>query len=312
MKILIIGGGGFIGSALLMNLPYEYEIISLDLGQKYPNLPALVKDNVKFMKGDIRDQHLLDKVMKEGIDVVIHLAGGGGNGACMKDPADAVTSYVHGTHLLLQKSREYQVKRFIFASSYVAYSIYKEREMPLTEDMELLPDDLYGALKAVAEYQIKDSGLSYIILRFSNVYGYRGGFNKIQKGGAIENFIKAAGDGSDITVFGEGSQKIDYVNLDDLVCCMEIILKDASVENQIFNLGSGKLFSIKQIAKIVSDNAQKLWGKKINIKSVPAPPGKIWPDRLMSIDKIKKQLGWKPSISLAEGIHVMMKNMEIS
>ncbi|KAF0135226.1 MAG: UDP-glucose 4-epimerase [Candidatus Saganbacteria bacterium] len=312
MKILITGGGGFIGSVLLIGLHDKYEIISLDRdqGPRQTKLQALTKDKITFVNGDIRDEVLLDNLMQKGIDVVIHFAGGGGNNACMKDPALAVTSYVHGTHLLLKKSLKYNIKRFIFSSSQAAYSTFKAREMPLTEDMELMPDDLYGALKAVAEHEIRDSQLKFTTLRFANVYGYVQGFNEIRKGGAIENFIKAAYDGSDITIFGKGEQKIDYVNVNDVLHCIEIILNDLSAGSDIFNIGSGKLVSIMDIAKTAAEIGREVFGHQINIKTVPAPEGKIWPDRLISIDKANRLLKWKPLVSLSDGIKQIMTNAE--
>lgn len=306
MKIFVVGGGGFIGGALLVNLPYKYKLICLDHGQRYPKLQTLIKDNVRLIEGDIADINLIDRIMQEGIDVVINLAGGGGNATCMRNPSNAVMTYTYGTHLLLQKSLKYRVKHFIFASSQSVYSTFKPRRMPLTEDMELEPDDLYGALKAAAEYEIRDSRLNYTILRFANVYGYGSGLTSVQTGGAIENFIKAVYDGSDITIFGTGEQKIDYVHIGDVSHVIEMILENSHIKNEIFNVGSGELHSIEEIAKIVSEVSEKVYKHKVNIKKIPAPEGKIWPDRLISIEKIKHKLKWRPSISLGEGIDEMM------
>lgn len=309
MKILVTGGGGFIGSTLLVRLAHEYKIICLDHGRKYPQHQALLRDNVRLVKGDITDINLMDELMQD-VDIVIHLAGGGGNTACMRNPANAVMTHIYGTHLLLQKAEEYNAKRFIFASTQSVYSTFKKREMPLNEDRMLEPDDLYGALKAAAEYKIQDSMVGYVILRFANVYGYGSGLFGAEAGGAIGNFIKAAYEGSDITIFGTGEQKIDYVHISDVCRCIEMILENSSIKNEIFNVGSGELHSIEEIAKIVADVGEKMYKHNVNIKKVPAPQGKIWPDRLMSIEKIKQQLKWIPSISLREGISEMIKKYE--
>ena len=310
MKILMTGGGGFIGSALSVSLAPEHKIICLDHGRKYSQLRTLVGDNVKLIKGDITDINLMDEIMQD-VDVVIHLAGGGGNTACMRNPAKAVMTHVYGTHLLLQKATECNVKRFIFASTQSVYSTFKKREIPLNEDMVLEPDDLYGALKAAAEYEIRDSMVDYIILRFANVYGYGSGLvGAAEAGGAIGNFIKAVCEGSDITIFGTGEQKIDYVHISDVSRCIEMILKNPSIKNEIFNIGSGELHTINEIAKIVADIGEKMYNHKVHIKRVSAPEGKIWPDRLMSIKKIKQQLNWSPSISLKEGVSEMIKKYE--
>jgi nucleoside-diphosphate-sugar epimerase len=305
MRLLITGGAGYIGSALVSYMPAKHEIICLDHGRLFTKFKEMIRENVRLVKGDVTDKNLLEQLMP-GVDTVIHLAGGGGNARCMGNPSEAVMTHVYGTHLLLQKALHHNIKRFIFASTVSVYTTFREREMPLMEDMELRPDDLYGALKAVAEYEIRDSGVSYVVLRFANVYGYGSGLHDIQPGGAINNFIRAACNESDITIFGNGKQEIDYVHISDVCNCVMYILESAAIENEIFNMGSGALHSIEEIAKIVSDVGEKVYKHKTRIKRLPAPEGKVWPDRLMSIEKITCQLGQMPQVALREGIYEMM------
>ena len=151
MKILITGGGGFIGSFLAEQLSKNHNVVVLDHGKRYRILKKKIKKNIEFVIGDISDEKILDRIFKKNIEVVIHLAGSLGNNACMNNPVDAVLSHVHGTHLLIKKSRECQIKRFIFASSQAVYSTFKIRKSRLNENMKLEPDDLYGILKSVAE-----------------------------------------------------------------------------------------------------------------------------------------------------------------
>jgi len=309
MRILITGGGGFIGSYLLIKLSTKHNIICLDHGKRYSELQDIINDNVELVEGDITDETLLDKILQKDIDVVIHLAGVLGNNACIKNPIDAVKSHIFGTHLLVQKSFNHKVKQFVFSSTQSVYSTFKKREMPLTENMKLEPDDLYGTLKMVAEYEIRDSDLNYTILRFANVFGHMKGLKNLKIGGAIENFIQAALDGHDITIFGKGEQKIDYVNVEDVANCIENVLGNNSANNEIFNVGSSSLHSIEEIVTIVSNFSEKFYQNKIDIKKIPAPKGKIWPDRLMSIEKIIHKLDWKPSTSIQTGIQDMMKNL---
>jgi len=309
MKILLTGGSGFIGTWLLIKLSLKNSIICLDHGRHYPELQSIINDNIELVEGDITDKALIDKILQKDIDVVIHLAGVVGNDACLKNPSNAVMSNIYGTHLLLQKSLNYKVKQFIFSSTHSVYSTFKPRETPLVENMKLEPDDLYGALKTVAEYEIQESDINYTILRFANIYGHMKGLKNFKVGGAIENFIKAALDGTDITIFGEGKQKIDYVNAEDVSHCIEMVLGNNSANNEIFNVGSGSLSSIEEIASIISNFSEKLYQNKIIKKKIPIPKGKIWPDRLMSIEKITHKLGWKPSVSIKTGIHNMMVNL---
>ena len=285
LKILVTGGGGFIGSFLAQQLSRKHKIIILDHGNRYKILKKKIKKNVEFVIGDVTDEKILDRILKKNIDVIIHLAGVLGNNACMNDPVNAVISHVNGTHVLIKKSKHYHVKRFIFASSQAVYSTFKVRKSNLNEKMKLEADDLYGVLKGIAENEIMESGINYTILRFANVYGYNP--HSKQKGGPIENFINSVFQKSSISVFGSGKQKIDYINIKDIGDCIEMIIQNTKLSHEVFNVGSGKLNSIEEIAKIISANGKKLCGYSTKIKKTPAPKDKIWPDRLMSIRKIK-------------------------
>ena len=305
MKILITGGGGFIGSFLLNQLSVNHKLISIDHGSRYKILEKKLSENVEFVKGDITDKILMNQILKKGIDVIIHLAGVLGNSACMNNPSEAILSHVHGTQILTREAKKYKVKKLIFASSQAVYSTFKIRKNPLNEKMKLYPDDLYGAVKTMAESNIQDSGLDFVILRFANVYGFNQSFN--QQGGAIMNFMNALTKKSKMSIFGSGKQKIDYIELVDISDCIKIILNNSKLKNETFNVGSGKLTSIIDIAKIISNIGQKHFGHSTKITKIPAPDRKIWPDRLMSINKIKKTTGWKPKVSLKQGIEKLIE-----
>jgi len=306
LNILITGGGGFIGSYLVQHLSKEHKIIVLDHGKRFGVIRKKASKNVEFVKGDITDEKMLDKIFKKDIQIVIHLAGVLGNNACMNDPVNAVLSHVHGSHVLIKKSKEHKIKQFIFASSQAVYSTFKVRKTKLNEKMRLEPDDLYGVVKSIAENDIIESGINYTILRFANVYGMNESFN--QQGGAIMNFIKAVKNKSEISIFGTGKQKIDYVELGDVYNFIKIILNKPKFKKEIFNIGSGELNSITDTAHIVSKTGQKYFGYSTKVSKKPAPGGKVWPDRLMAINKVKKLTGWKPKVSLKHGIEKIIEN----
>ena len=300
MKIFMTGGGGYIGSSLLRSLSEENEIVCIDHGRHYGTLRSLLGKNVKLIEGDIMDRSLVGKNMK-GADLVLHLAGGGGNDACMKDPAKAVMANICGTHVLLKAAEANHVDRLVFASSYIAYSTFLKREMPLTEDMELRPDDFYGGLKAASEYEIKDSGIDYVILRLSNVYGYGLGLGH-EWGGVVGRFIKSGFETSTIPVYGTGKQRIDVVHIGDVCRAISMIIDNKQSRNECFNIGSGEGTSVEDIATAVQDAFKNKFRKNVRIEKKPAPPGKIWPDRWVSVSKIGRQLGWKPEVRLEAGI----------
>lgn len=306
MKIFVTGGGGFIGSNLISAMQDEHEIICFGHSTYYQELQKLFNKNVNIVIGEITDNKSVGKEMK-GADVVVHFAGPAGNNVCMKDPAKATLSHALGTHVILREVINNGVGMFLFASTQSVYTTYKKRPIPFTEDMKLEPDDLYGALKTMAEHEIRDSGVNYTILRFANVYGYGNGLFVSKTGGAIGNFIKAAIGGSGITIYGTGGQGIDYVHINDVSSAVKEVIEKNSIRNEIFNVGSGYLITIEQLAQRIVELAEKKFGSGAKIKKVPAPEGSIWPDRLMSIKKINEEVGWEPRISIDDGVSEILE-----
>ena len=306
MKIFVTGGGGFIGSNFISSVQGKHDVICFGHGSNYSQLKKFFDKDVKRVEGEITDRTLVSKEMKD-VDIVVHLAGSAGKNACSRDPAKATLSHALGTHIVLTEALKKGVERFFFASTHAVYSTYKKRSLPLTEDMPLEPDELYGALKTMAEYEIRDSDINYVILRFANVYGYGNGLFVSKTGGAIGNFIKSALSGSDITIYGTGEQGIDYVNISDVCNAMKSIVEKNVVKQEIFNVGSGKLVTIGYLADKIVTLAKEKFNRRISVKKLPAPEGSVWPDRLMSVEKINEKIGWRQQVSIDEGISEMLE-----
>ena len=308
MKILITGGGGYIGSYIINNLPKKYDIICLDHGKKYSQFDESVKNNVTLIKGDVTDSKLLEKIMSKGIDTIIHCAGTVGNSVCMEDPMSAISSHIHGTQLLIEKSIKFKVKRFIYMSTLAVYSTFTKRKIPFTENTELKPDDFYGTLKMIAEKHIQKNQPNYVILRLANVYGKARKAQNKTKLGVVENFIDAILEKTNITIYGTGKQKMELVHIKDVYNCVLTILQNSNIKGEIFNVGSGKLVSIEELATAISKSSKKFYRYEPEIKKISNRNDKVWPDRFMSICRIKKKIGWKPKISLTNGIELMLEN----
>lgn len=307
-KILITGGAGFIGSSLILALQDKNKIICLDRGNRYPEFKKLINNNVELIKGDITDEALLDSLARNCY-AIIHLAGGGGNSACLDDPIWAVKTHILGTHLLLEKALKYKVKKFIFISSKFVYTTFHKRDFLLKESMELEPDDFYGTLKKIAEDLIFNSRINYLVLRLANVYG-NSELYPIQEGGAVNNFIKSAFNKEKLQIYGSGKQGIDYIHLEDVVRAIVLVFKKNS-QREVYNIGSGRLIQIEEITKIINNIFKDKFKQEIKTKKILAPSDKIWPDHLMSIEKIKRDLGWKPEISLKRGLERMINNYPV-
>ncbi len=308
MKILITGGSGFIGSFLLLTLQKKYEITVLDRGSTYPELKKIIPKNINLVKGDVNDEFLLNKLVKDS-DIVIHLVGRGGSDVCLEDPVEAFKINTESTTNIVRAAKKYDIDKLIFISSYIAYSTFKKRSMPLKEDAELMPDEFYGILKANSEKQIS-LFKNNIILRLSTVYGYGTGLGRIQWQGVVGKFIKSAMENSTIPVYGSGKQKIDLIHVND-VCDAIAILIEKDIKDEKFNIGSGNPVSILEIAKTVSKIFKEKFNKEIKIDYLEPPKDKLWPDRYTSIEKIKN-LGWKPKVTLEKGILEIIENENIN
>jgi UDP-glucose 4-epimerase len=303
MKILIVGGGGYIGSALLKHLAPRHRCICFGHGARYAELREKVDGDVEYVEGDLTDAGPLSEVVR-GADAVIHAAGTGGEADCLIDPTRSLLTHVHGTHLLLEQVRKQEVARFIFTSTIAVYGTYGQRTMPLTEEIETRPDEFYGALKATAEREIIDSG-RFQIFRLANVYGYGSGIFSLSSGVAGK-FVQLITEGKSLTVFGDGAQSIDYVHIDDVCRAYELALNQPEGRNFILNVGGGKPISIQELAETAARAAEAETGKRPEIRYAPAPPDKLWPDRWLSISKIEDELGWLPGVTMESGMREML------
>ena len=303
MRILIAGGGGFLGSALLKTLAGKHRCVCFGHGGRFSELREKVGGEVEYVAGDITDAGLLREAVS-GADAVIHAAGTGGEADCLSDPTRALLTHVHGTHLLLREARRQNISRFIFTSTIAVYGTYQQRTMPLTEEMDARPDEFYGALKATAESLVVDTG-RYQIFRLSNVYGYGSGLFSLS-GGVAARFVELIAQGKPLRVFGDGAQLIDYVHVDDVCRAYESALAAPADQNFIYNLGGGRPVSVRELAQLAARVGRAETGRETAVEFAPAPPGKIWPDRWLSTALIENELGWRPRVSVEDGMREMI------
>ncbi len=309
MNILITGAAGLLGSTLILNIPNKHHITAFDNNRENLNkLKELTKNkNIECIEGDITNKSVVEGVMK-GIGTVIHLASIVGDERCNKDPGKSMLVNVYGTHLLVEAAKKYKIKKFIFASTYWVYGTFMEHKALLKEDQLTEPDTLYASTKAISEYEIKEN-LSYIILRFSNIYGFGSGINFLQ-GGVIAKFINNTFNEESLTIYGSGEQRVEYVHLQDVVNAITFFIEN-NVINETYNIGSGKSVSINEIAKII-EGFSKDFNKKAIVEKIPAPQDKIWPDKKTDITKIKSLMRSYPSLSIKEGIKKTMEDCHAS
>jgi len=307
-KIIVTGGGGFIGSSLIVRLQHHYRIVSIDHGRNYPFLKKLVGPTVTLVRADMNARRVLARHMR-GAYAVVHLGGFAGESRCMRDIPASCEANVLSTMNLLDIASSCKVKKFIFSSSYWAYSTFKKRRMPLRETDPLYTDTLYGSQKRLSEALIEACGIPYDIFRLATVYGYGSGFGS-QWSGIAGRFIVQASEGVPLRVYGSGAQKLDIIHIDDVVDVFLAALRGQALMNKTFNLGSGVPISVRALADMIQCFYSRHIGKKVRVQNLPAPPGKVWPDKWISIERLTKYVKDFPKTSVESGVLDMLLRYE--
>lgn len=291
MRTVVTGAFGYLGLALLRKLPGAVAV-----GHP-PRATAPIPAGVEVIHGDLALAAELEA------DALVHLAGRGGEGEARKDPVAAVSTIVGGTARLAAS----RARKKLFSSTIAVYGTFRDHGRPYREDDAPRPDDLYGACKRAAEQAWTLGGGTS--LRIANIYGAGCGVD-LGINGAVERFARAAATGGDITIYGEGAQRIDYVHVDDVCAAIHAALA-ADTLPPALNIGSGRPVSIRELAEACVRAGEAL-GQKPRIVSLPPPEGKVWPDRSLSIDLARSTLGWQPRVALDDGIRELVTMMRKS
>ena len=301
-KILVTGAAGFIGSKVSeMLLEEGYDVIGVDdlndyydIKLKMWHLDNLKKhSNFKFYKIDIENYERLKSIFQLNHYVaVINLAARAGVRYSLENPFIYLSTNVGGTLNLLELCKEYNVQKFILAST---SSLYAGQKMPFKEELPVnTPISPYAASKKSAEAMAYTYhylyGIDVTILRYFTVYGPGG-----RPDMSIFRFIKWIEEGSPLEIFGDGNQERDFTYVDDIAKGTIKALKPVGYE--IINLGGNKPYRLNESIKLMEKYIRK--EAKCNYKEFyKADMKATWAD----IDKAKRLLDWQPQVSLEEGI----------
>src|SRR5882762_5061515 len=301
MKIFVTGGAGFIGSNFIrhvLGIGNTFAVVNYDKLTYAGNLANLesVADNpnYEFVKGDICDTAAVEAAMR-GCDAVIHFAAESHVNRSIYEPAPVIQTNVTGTFVLLEVARKISVSRFVHVSTDEVYGdisagLFADESFPLQ------PSSPYSASKAGADLLVRSYVRTYkfpaVITRSSNNYGpYQ--FPEKFVPLMISNALSSKG----LPVYGDGRQQRDWLHVEDNCCGILTVLERGRI-GEVYNIGGSHVEENLSMAR----RLLRLTGKPETLLGYVADrPGH---DRRYALDstKIQTELGWKPGISLEEGI----------
>lgn len=300
MRALVTGGAGFIGSNIVGQLLAEgHEVTVLDnlMSGYRSNLNPYPK--VRFIEGDVRNPKDVDVAM-DGADVVFHLAASVGNKRSIDHPLLDAEINVMGTLQVLEAARNKGVKKIVTSSSAGIFGELKT--LPIREDHPIEPDSPYGCTKLCQEKEClayaKLYDIEAICLRYFNVYGINQRFDAY--GNVIPIFAFKMLRSEPITIFGDGEQTRDFVNVRDVV---QANLKAAKAKgvSGAFNISSGTRITVNELVRLLEEAS----GIGPEVKHGPPRPGDVR-DSLADIAAARAAFGYEPAVALREGLREYM------
>ena len=291
MKVLVTGGSGLIGSAIVRKL------LDLDHDVSVFDIKESKHKNCKGFQGDITDPERTKGAIKDH-DIVIHLAATLGVINTETNPVKTLDTNMGGTRNVLEGCKIHGVKKIIFSSSSEVYG--EPTKIPINETDKPIPITTYGIAKFAAEEYIKaysrNFGLDYTIFRLFNVYGDDQAVDWV-----LPEFVNKAKQNQDIIIHGDGSQTRCFCHVSDIANAFTLALDNANSE--IINVGNNsEPISIKDLAlKIIKLTNSKSELKFLSFEESKRNRNEIM-KRMPDIGKAQMKLGYKPRISLEEGI----------
>lgn len=287
MNILVTGGSGFLGKNLCQTL--------VGAGHKVLNVDKKACDVVETVVGDVMDQQLVERHMS-GIEAVFHLASYIEAGESVEMPRKYIENNVLGTLVVLEAMKKFGVKKFLFSSSAAIYG--EPLRTPIKEDDRTLPINPYGmtklAMEGLVSSYVYSYGMTGVALRYFNLYGP--GEDHQPETHAIPRFISQIAHDEEVTVWGDGSNKRDYIYIDDVVSA-HLLALSLPQGYHYMNLSGKNATEVRQVIALL----EKIIGKPAKVKNFPPRSGDPL-ELFADATKAKEVLGWEPKVEFEEGL----------
>ena len=304
-RVLVTGGGGFIGSNLVRALLDAGDDVRVLDNFSTGNRANLNDLDVEIVEGELRSYERVHNAVR-GVDVVFHLGALGSVPRSVQDPLTSSAVNVEGTLNVLLAARDEGVRRVVYSSSSSVYGT--RRELPVTEDQAPDPLSPYGVAKLAAERYCVSFSRVYdsfeaVVVRYFNVFGPRQS-PLSQYAAVIPLFITAIHSGEPVQIDGDGEQRRDFTYVSNVVEGTMLAANAEAVSGRIFNVAASSPVSVNDVA----DTIGLILGQDVTKEHGPPRAGDIR-DSWADITAARDALAWEPSVGLEEGLQRTIESL---
>ena len=297
-RILVTGGGGFIGSNLVRALIERGDTVRVLDNFSTGNRANLEGLDVEVVEGELRSYERVHNAVR-GTEVVFHLGALGSVPRSVQDPLTSSAVNVEGTLNVLLAARDEGVRRVVYSSSSSVYG--PRRELPVTEDLPPDPISPYGVAKLAAERYCVSFSRVYesfesVVVRYFNVFGPRQSPSS-QYAAAIPLFVTAIAAGEPVTIYGDGEQRRDFTYVANVVDGTIRAAEAAGASGKIFNVAASAPVTVNAVTAAIGE----VLGKPVEKRFEPPRIGDIR-DSWADVSAAREVLGWEPTVALEEGL----------
>lgn len=300
---LVTGGAGFIGSHLADRLIASGRRVrvldSFVVGRRANLQQHAGNSSCEIVEADVADKSAVHRAC-EGVERIFHLAARADVVPSIQEPEAYFRANVDGTFAVLEAARVHGVRRLVYVASSSCYGIPSVYPTPETTPAD--PRYPYALTKYLGEQMVMHWAQVYrlpaVSVRFFNVYGPRARTSGTY-GAVFGVFLAQLLAGQPLTIVGDGEQTRDFTFVSDTVDAL-VAAAESDKRGEIYNVGSGRPVSVNELVRLLGSPPS------VYVPKRPAEPDCTWAD----ISKIRRDLGWEPKISFADGVAIMRQNMD--